>query len=97
MKERDVLLKDGDIVVEGKDVAVGDVAGQNVELLLTLEKGEIEEFPGLGAGLEGIVGDEDEGYWMREIREVLKGDGMEVERLKVDLDGGEIEINTKYR
>ncbi len=78
-KNRDILMSGGDVLVMGCDLAIGDTIGQNMSMMLNMEKGELKEFPTLGAGIGAMVADEDRAYWQREIRETLKSDGMNVQ------------------
>lgn len=93
-KDRDILMSNGDVVIGGCDLMIGDTFGQNVSMMLTMEKGELKEYPTMGAGIGTMVADEDRAYWQREIREALKSDGMDVKSVDWRDDG--VVIDARY-
>lgn len=101
MKSKDVLIEEDitgrvDIAINNGDIAIGDCTLQNVGLILISQRGEWKQYPALGIGIDQITGDEDKRYWSREIRENLKSDRLNIERLKIDFNKGIIDINARY-
>lgn len=101
MKSKDVLIEEDitgnvDIAIRNSDIAVGDSTLQNVGLMLITQQGEWKQYPSLGVGIDQITGDEDNRYWSREIRETLKRDGLNIERMKIDFNEGIIDIDARY-
>lgn len=105
MKEKGILMReDGDLLVlpvkDGQQViqsglVVGNSVYQNQYIILTAHKGELKEFPMLGAGLPDMVHDHDIAGWGNEVRWQLQQDGMKVERVGFDRNMN-LEIEASY-
>ncbi len=84
-----------DLIIEGGGVSLGETTSQNTAFLLMVHKGELKEFPMLGAGINDIINDHDLSAWKRTITETLEADGQLVN--KVDISGGQLTIDSKYK
>ena len=62
-------------------MAVGEVTHQNQAIILFAHKGEIKEYPTVGAGLGDACNDEGFELWKREIGEQIENDGQRIETL----------------
>lgn len=74
-------------------LTVGDTLYQNQYLILTVQKGEIKEYPTLGVGINDLANDDDLNEWKRTIREELAKDGMKIDKLSITTSGMEIKAD----
>lgn len=90
-----VLLDENrDIQVKNGEVVIGDIANQNLEILVLSEKGEIREAPLRGVGIRRYVDDEDVATLLQAIRNEVAEEGMTLDKLGVD--NGKLEIIAHY-
>lgn len=105
MKDKGMLIGyDGDLVVRlsknakneiASGVMIGNTLYQNQYVILKAHKGELKEFPVLGAGLSDITNDNDVAGWSNEIKRQLEKDGMKVSKVKFD-QSMNLEIDASY-
>ena len=79
-----------DIELDGGTMATGETQFQEEWLVLATQRGEWKEHPLVGVGVADMVGDEDLGYWKREITENLARVGIKIKG--VSLRDGQLEI-----
>jgi len=89
------LNAEGDLLIAGGTLAIGDTTYQNVYLILSSHKGEWKEHPLIGAGLTDSLADENPSYWKYTIRSELARDGLTVNNLQIQ--EGQVLIDAKYR
>ena len=77
----------GDLVVEHGCIAVGDTEGQTAEAVLTTMRGELKEHPLLGGEAGRMRGGQPDVTWPGEGRQMLRGCGVECERVTMAADG----------
>lgn len=63
---------------------ISDVARQNVDLILGMNKGELKENPLMGVGISDYLNSENFGGLRFEINRQLKADGMKVSKLELN-------------
>lgn len=90
-----ILDDDKDIQVSNGSVVVGDIANQNLEILLLSEKGEIREAPLRGVGIRRFVDDEDPAMLLQAIRNEVATEGMALDNIGITADG-KLEIEVHY-
>lgn len=90
-----ILGDDRDIQVSNGSVVVGDIANQNLEILVLSEKGEIREAPLRGVGIRRYVDDEDPAMLLQAIRNEVATEGMELDNIGITADG-KLEIEVHY-
>lgn len=87
------LIQDNDgvdLCVADGGMVTGETQAQEEYLVLVSQKGEWKEHPLVGVGVADMVGDEDQRYWKREIRENLARVGIKIKG--VSLKNGQLEI-----
>ena len=77
----------GDLLVERGGIATGDSEGQTAEAVVTTMRGELKEHPLLGGEAGRMRGGQLDVMWPGEVREMLRGCGVECERVTLDADG----------
>lgn len=77
----------GDLLVEHGGIALGDTEGQTAEAVVTTMRGELKEHPLLGGEAEKLRGGCQDVMWAPEVRQMLRGCGVECERVVVETDG----------
>lgn len=82
-----LLDEDRDIQVSNGSMVIGDIANQNVELLIISEKGEIREAPLRGVGIRRFVDDEDPAMLLQAIRNELATEKMTIDSIGISSDG----------
>ena len=92
------LLHDtnGDLLIAGNDLVVGNSDLQHQQDLLLTEKGSIKQYPDAGVGSYKFLESEDEAGFLREIGLQFTADGMDVKELSVTADG-KINVNADYK
>ncbi len=80
-------------VVKNGKLVTGDILRQNQALILCLHKGELKEYPAVGAGISDMLLDNNPLYWRTVIKEQLEMDGQKVESVRVNIDGIDIEAD----
>lgn len=74
----------GDVLVERGRVAVGETEGQTAEVVLVTMRGELKEHPLLGGEAQKLEGGNGERMWAAEVRAMLRGCGVECERVRTE-------------
>ncbi|MCD8080185.1 MAG: hypothetical protein LUF04_07180 [Bacteroides sp.] len=64
-------------------IAIGEVTWQNQALILQLSKGEMKEYPFLGASVAELLSDHEILGWKREVTLQLQSDGMRVYEIDI--------------
>jgi hypothetical protein len=82
-------------IIQG--IAVGNTLYQDQAFLLKFHPGEIKGSPTIGVGIEDALNGEDSLRWEREIIEQAKRMDMSVERVKLDIEKGELIFKATYR
>ena len=82
-----LLNEDRDLRVENGEVVVGDIGGQNLEMLIVSEKGEIREAPLRGVGIRRFIDDEDPATLLQAIRNEVAVEGMILDNIGITADG----------
>lgn len=79
----------GDLLVgAGGGIAVGDTEGQTAEAVVRSMRGDVKEHPLLGGEAGRLRGGcRPNVMWAGEVRQMLRGCGVECERVVVDDDG----------
>jgi hypothetical protein len=78
-----LLDEDRDIQVSNGAMVIGDIANQNIELLIISEKGEIREAPLRGVGIRRFVDDEDPAMLLQAIRNELATEKMSIDTIGI--------------
>lgn len=82
-----LLDEDRDIQVSNGAMVIGDIANQNIELLVISEKGEIREAPLRGVGIRRFVDDEDPAMLLQAIRNEVATEGMTLDNIGITAEG----------
>ncbi len=77
----------GDLLLEGGGIAVGDSEGQTAGAVLVSMRGELKEHPLLGGEAGMLAGGCVDVMWGSRVRAMLRGCGVDCERVRVDDDG----------
>ncbi|MBO4945610.1 MAG: hypothetical protein J6C91_10210 [Muribaculaceae bacterium] len=77
----------GDLLVERGGIAVGDTEGQTAEAVVLTMRGELKEHPLLGGEAGRMRGGQPDVMWAGEVRQMLRGCGVECERVTMEADG----------
>jgi len=84
----DLLLdENGDLSFSDGDFVIGFSDEQHQQHILIANKGEYKEFPEIGVGLIGMLGDDDYTPILIEAKKNLQYDGMTVRNIKFENDG----------
>ena len=75
---------DGELLVEGGTLKIGDTTEQTVEAVLLTMRGEWKEFPLLGGEAEKQLGGIADVMWPGEVRDMLEACGIKARRVKVE-------------
>lgn len=76
--------EDGELLVEGDTLKIGDTTGQTVEAVLLTMRGEWKEFPLLGGEAARQLGGSPDVMWPGEVREMLVACGIQARRVKIE-------------
>jgi hypothetical protein len=96
-KSTGILLdENGDIMVRNGSIVVGDASLQNQYLILIAQKGEFKEYPTFGDRISDMLHDNDELEWKKQIREEFAKDNLKVNKIDLNLQTGDINIDAKY-
>lgn len=87
----------GDLCVENGHLSMGDTLAQNEFILLMAQRGDIKEYPLMGAGIADMVGDNDTTAWKRKIRDALSDDGIRVSDLQMTSQGQITKLEGDYQ
>ncbi len=77
----------GDLLVERGRIATGDTEWQTAEAVVVTMRGELKEHPLLGGEAGKLRGGCADRMWAGEVRQMLRGCGVECERVTVEADG----------
>lgn len=77
----------GDLLVGRGGIAVGDTEEQTAEAVVVTMRGELKEHPLLGGEAGLLRGGCRDVMWAPEVRQMLRGCGVECERVTVEPDG----------
>lgn len=89
---KDILhTADGDVDFTAGDLQLADAARateQHKRDILLAAAGDFKEAPAVGVGAVEYLNDENPGLFLRDVRKQMQADGMTVERVEFDSDGG---------
>lgn len=91
---RDLMLNDGDFLLEGQDLVIGESTTQHQQQLLLTYPGEWKQNPLTGVGLTDWLNDERSRDLVTEIRRQFKSDGMTV--AEIGYEQGKLKIDAEY-
>lgn len=77
----------GDLLVVHGGIAVGDTEIQTAEAVVVAMRGELKEHPLLGGEAGKLRGGCTDVMWPGEVRQMLRGCGVECERVVMESDG----------
>lgn len=77
----------GDLLTGGGGIETGDSEGQTAEAVVVTMRGELKEHPLLGGEAGRMRGGEPDVMWPGEVRQMLRGCGVECERVTMEADG----------
>ncbi len=77
----------GDLLIEGGQIGIGDTEGQTAAAVVMTLRGEVKEHPLLGGEAGRLRGGQADVMWPGEVREMLRGCGVECERVVMEYDG----------
>lgn len=77
----------GDLLIEQGRIAVGDTEGQTAEVVVLTMRGELKEHPLLGGEAGRMRGGQPDVMWPGEVRQMLRGCGVDCERVTMEADG----------
>lgn len=84
--------KTRDLLLDHKTVAVTDCAAQVVETVLLANRGELKEFPLIGAAIRQHLGGNADRFWPQETKKMIRACGVAVNTVDYDAQSGEINI-----
>ena len=74
----------GDLLIERGHIAIGDTESQTAEAVVKTMRGELKEHPMLGGEAAKLEGGMVPVMWPAEVRQMLRGCGVECERVKLE-------------
>lgn len=77
----------GDLLVGRGGIVTGDTEGQTAEIVVVTMRGDMKEHPLLGGEAGMLRGGCGDVMWAGEVRRMLRGCGVECERIKMESDG----------
>ncbi len=77
----------GDLLVERGGILTGDSESQTAEAVVVTMRGELKEHPLLGGEAGRMLGGSHDVMWGGDVRAMLRGCGVECERVRVEPDG----------
>lgn len=91
--EKDILFDEkGDLKIVDGDFVIADADNQVIEALMVSVKGELKEFPLVGADISRLLKSRDgQTRALKEIKAQLKSDGFDVANIKIA--GNDIQVN----
>lgn len=79
--------RSGDLLVERGGIVIGDTEGQTAEAVVVTMRGDLKEHPLLGGEARMLAGGCEDKMWAGEVRQMLRGCGVECERVTLESDG----------
>ena len=90
-----ILVNDnGDLIISGGHVTVGDNREQCARHLITAWTGEYKHTPMLGGNVRRMIAGGHDPFWAGRMKEQLKQCHVEVERLRVTDEGVELRVKS---
>ena len=80
------------LLLDYKTVAVTDRAVQVVETVLLANRGELKEFPLIGAAIRQHLGGNADRFWPQDTKKMIRACGVAVNAVDYDAQSGEINI-----
>lgn len=77
----------GDLLTGGGGILTGDSESQTAEAVVLTMRGELKEHPLLGGEAGRMRGGQPDMMWPGEVRQMLRGCGVECERVIMEADG----------
>lgn len=77
----------GDLLIEHGRIAIGETEEQTAEAVITTMRGDIKEHPLLGGEAGRLRGGQPDVMWPGEVRQMLRGCGVDCERVTIEADG----------
>lgn len=77
----------GDLLVARGGIMTGDSQSQTAEAVIVTMRGEIKEHPLLGGEAGRMRGGTHDVMWSGNVRQMLRGCGVECERVSLESDG----------
>lgn len=84
----------GFIAVRAGVIQIGDTLTQNIYLILNGEKGDLKEYPLLGAAINDFICSEDIAAWKWSIIEELNRDNLNIS--SISIEDSNISITAEY-
>ena len=77
----------GDLLTAHGRIAIGDTEEQTAEAVITTMRGDFKEHPLLGGEAGRLRGGQPDVMWPGEVRQMLRGCGVDCERVTMEADG----------
>ncbi len=77
----------GDLLTGRGGIETGDTEGQTAEAVVVTVRGELKEHPLLGGEARRMAGGNYDPMWAGRVRAMLRGCGVECERVNQEADG----------
>ena len=77
----------GDLLTEHGCIAIGNTEWQTAEAVVITMRGDIKEHPLLGGEAGRLRGGQPDVLWPGEVRQMLRGCGVDCERVVMENDG----------
>ena len=77
----------GDLLTEHGRIVIGDSEEQTAEAVITTMRGDFKEHPLLGGEAGRLRGGQPDVMWPGEVRQMLRGCGVDCERVTMETDG----------
>lgn len=91
----DILISQAGMYIQGGDFVVGDATEQQKLNLLTVQEGELKQFPTKGIGIHSILLSEDGNLKMKHrIRKMFTEDGATIKKL--EFVNNQLILDAKY-
>ena len=92
MKGMITSQKTGDLLSAGVGAAIQDCAAQVVQTVLLANRGELKEFPLIGAAIRQHLGGNADRFWPQDTKKMIRACGVAVNAVDYDAQSGEINI-----
>ncbi|MBD5213107.1 MAG: hypothetical protein HDS74_08490 [Bacteroidales bacterium] len=77
----------GDLLLEHGRIAIGDTEEQTAEAVISTMRGDFKEHPLLGGEAARLRGGQPDVMWPGDVRQMLRGCGVDCERVTMEADG----------